>query len=102
MSYNGRLLAIPRDVSTLVFYRNRDLISTTPVNLDEFMQDLKSASEYGVSYERNVYYMFPYVMTMGEDIYNPDKSLQFYKNLEGRFAPTPADIGSLTQDVSKN
>ncbi len=97
LSYNGRLLAIPRDVSTLVFYRNRDLISTTPVNLDEFMQVLKSAPEYGVSYERNVYYMFPYVMTMGEDIYNPDKSLQFYKNLEGRFAPTPADIGSLTQ-----
>lgn len=61
------------------------------------MQVLKSAPEYGVSYERNVYYMFPYVMTMGEDIYNPDKSLQFYKNLEGRFAPTPADIGSLTQ-----
>lgn len=97
LSYEGKLLAIPRDVSTLVFYRNRDLISETPRNLDEFMQVLKTAPKYGVSYERDVYYMFPYVMTMGEDIYNPDKSLKFYKNLEGRYAPTPAEVGSLTQ-----
>ena len=97
LSYGGKLLAIPRDVSTLVFYRNRDLISTVPKNLDEFMEVLKSAPDYGVSYERDVYYMFPYVITMGEDIYHPEKSLKFYKNLEGRFAPSPADVGSSTQ-----
>lgn len=96
MSVEGKLLAIPRDVSTLVFYRNKNMISKTPENLDEFMQVISRSPKYGVSYERDVYFMFPYVLTMGEDIYHPEKSLEFYKNLEGKYAPTPSEVGSLT------
>lgn len=96
LSYNGKLFAIPRDISNLVFYRNRDLISGTPKNLEELIKIVSKSKQYGISYERDVYFMFPYVMTMEEDIYNPDKSLAFYKNLEGKYAPTPAEVGSST------
>lgn len=97
LSYEGRLLAIPRDVSTLVFYRNKDLIKTTPANLDEFLDSISRSHEYGVSFERDAYFMFPYSLTMGEDVFEPKKSLDFYKSLEGTYAPTPAQTGSLTQ-----
>jgi len=96
LSVGGKLYAIPRDVSTLVFYRNKSLISETPENLEEFMQVIAKSPKYGVSYERDVYFMFPYSLTMGEDVFHPQKSLEFYKNLEGKYAPTPSEIGSLT------
>lgn len=96
LSYENKLLAIPRDVSNLVFYRNRDLISETPKNLDELINILSKSPKYGISFERDVYYMFPYAMTMGENIYNPQKSLSFYKKLEGKYAPTSSEVGSLT------
>lgn len=96
LSYEGKLLAIPRDISNLVFYRNRDLISETPNNLDDLIKIISKCPKFGISYERDVYFMFPYVMSMGEDIYNPHKSLDFYKNLEGKYAPTPSQVGSST------
>ncbi len=96
LSYEGRLYAVPRDISNLVFYRNRDRIKDTPETLDELMEILEESNKYGVSYERDVYFMFPYILTMGEDIYHPDKSLKFYKNLEGKYAPSPEDVGSST------
>lgn len=96
LSNKGKLYAIPRDVSTLVFYRNKDLINQTPKNLTELQEVLEKSPKYGVSYERDVYFMYPYVLTMNEDIYNPKKSLEYYKNLEGKYAPTPSDVGSST------
>lgn len=97
LSYEGKLLAVPRDVSTLVFYRNKDLIKTAPADLDEFLDVVSKCQEFGVSFERDAYFMFPYSLTMGEDIFHPEKSLEFYKELEGKYAPTPAQAGSLTQ-----
>ena len=96
LSYDGKLYAIPRDVSTLVFYRNRDLVNQTPENLTELQEVLEKAPKFGVSYERDVYFMYPYVLTMKEDIYNPKKSLEYYKNLEGKYAPNPSEVGSST------
>ena len=96
LSVDGKLFAVPRDVSTLVFYRNKSLIKETPNNLGELLQAVSNTSEYGISYERDVYFMFPYVLSMGEDIYNPEKSLEFYKSLEGKYAPAPSEVGSLT------
>lgn len=97
LSYEGRLLATPRDVSTLVFYRNKSLIKTAPNDLEDFLDVISKSPKYGVSFERDVYFMFPYSLTMGEDVFHPEKSLEFYKGLEGKYAPTPAEIGSLTQ-----
>ena len=96
LSYNNKLLAIPRDISTLIFYRNKTLIKRTPKNLEELTKILSSSPQYGISYERDMYYAFPYILTLKENIYSPKKSIEFYKNLEGNFAPTPSEIGSLT------
>lgn len=96
MSCDGRLYAIPRDISNLVFYRNKNLINKTPKNLQDLTEILKHCKEFGISYERDVYFMFPYTLTMGEDIYNPNKSLEFYKGLEGKYAPSPSQVGSST------
>lgn len=96
LSYEGKLLAIPRDISNLVFYRNKNLISETPNNLDDLTKIISKCPKFGISFERDAYFMFPYVITMGEDIYNPQKSLEFYKNLEGNYAPTPSQVGSST------
>lgn len=96
LSYEGRLYAIPRDVSNLVFYRNRELINETPESLEELVKILRNSKKFGVSFERDVYFMYPYVLTMGEDIYHPQKSLEFYKSLEGKYAPSPSDVGSST------
>lgn len=96
LSYEGKQLAIPRDISNLVFYRNKSLIKTKPKNLDELMNVISDVKPYGISYERDMYFMFPYVLTFNEDIYNPKKSLEFYKNLEGKYAPNPSEVGSST------
>ena len=96
MSIDGKLYALPRDISTLVFYRNKNLVKTTPKNLDELILAIKDIKPYGISFEKDLYFMLPYVLTMKEDIYNPQKSAEFYKNLEGKYAPTSSEVGSLT------
>ena len=40
--------------------------------------------------------MLPYILTFGEDIYNPQQSLEFYRSLEDKYAPKPSEIGSST------
>ena len=96
MSIDGTLYAVPRDISTLVFYRNKNLVKTKPQNLDELIPAIKDVKPYGVSFEKDIYFMLPYVLTMKEDFLNPQKSAEFYKSLEGKYAPTASQVGSLT------
>lgn len=96
MSYENKVLAIPRDVSTLVFYRNKTLIPQKPQNLEELINSISKSKYFGISCERNLYFMLPYILTFGEDIYNPQKSLEFYRTLENKYAPSPSEIGSST------
>ena len=97
MSYKNNLYAIPRDISNLVFYRNKELVQKTPQTPSELIDAIKDVKPYGISYERNIYFMLPYVLTFNEDIYHPRNSLKFYRSLEGKYAPTPDKIGSSTQ-----
>ena len=96
MSIDGKLYAVPRDISTLVFYRNKNLVKTQPQNLDELIPAIKDVKPDGVSFEKDIYFMLPYVLTMKEDFLNPQKSAEFYKSLEGKYAPTASQVGSLT------
>ena len=96
MSIDGTLYAVPRDISTLVFYRNKNLVKTKPQNLDELIPAIKDVKPYGVSFEKDIYFMLPYILTMKEDFLNPQKSAEFYKSLEGKYAPTASQVGSLT------
>ena len=96
MSYEGSLLAAPRDISNLVFYRNRELTDSTPSDINELINAASKIKPYGMSAERDVYFMLPYILTFGENIYTASESIKFYKSLEGKSAPAPSDIGSST------
>ena len=95
LSYENKKLAVPRDVSNFVFYYNKNIVNKPVVkNLDEFRNLLSQVSKngvYGVSYERDVFMAEPYTMTLGFD-----KGIEFYKDLEGKYAPPPSDVGSST------
>ena len=97
LKYNGKLYAIPRDISNFVFYYNKDI--TGEINPDWTFEDFEkilkkstTKNHYGVSFEEDIYWASPYTLTLGFD-----KGIEFYKNLEGRYAPTPAQTGSSTQ-----
>lgn len=97
MRYDGRLYAIPRDISNFVFYYNKNITGEINSNwtFDDFEKLIKKIStkeHYGVSFERDVYLASPYTKTLGFD-----KGIEFYKSLEGVYAPTPAQVGSSTQ-----
>ena len=97
LSYNGRLLAVPRDISNFVFFYNKNLV---PKNFNknwtfqEFVNTINSNPQkpcYKVSYERDIYWAEPYIMTLGRN-----EGIEFYKHLEGKYAPKPSEIGSST------
>lgn len=96
MSYKGKLLAIPRDISNLVFYRNRELTDSTPSDINELISTASKIKPYGISAERDVYFMLPYILSFNESLYKAPKSTELYKSLERKSAPSPSDIGSST------
>lgn len=95
LSYQGKILAIPRDISNLVFYYNKNLVGKeidSTWTFNDFENLIKSVKNgYGVSYERDIYWAEPYIMTLGYD-----KGIELYKNLEGKYAPSPSEVGSST------
>ena len=97
MTINGKCLAVPRDISNFIFFYNKDVLGFSPkenMTIEEFYSLVKkynSAEHFGVSYEQDVFKAEPYLLTMGFE-----NGMSFYKNLEGKYAPTPADVGSST------
>ena len=96
LSYDGKLYAVPRDISNFVFYYNKNITGEINPNwtFDDFQKLIKKSTNfnhYGVSYERDIYWASPYTLTLGFD-----KGIEFYKNIEGKYAPSPAQVGSST------
>ena len=93
LSLEGKIYAIPRDISTLVFYYNKDLVTLpSEWTFSGFISALESSKgDYAVSFERDIYWAMPYVLTLQED-----EGIKFYKNLEGKYAPNPSQVGSST------
>ena len=97
LSYNGKLYAVPRDISNFVFYYNKDITGDIAPNwtfndLKKLLKKISNKNSYSISFERDIYWASPYTLTLGFD-----EGIKFYKSLEGNYAPTPAQIGSLTQ-----
>ncbi len=96
LSYNGKLFAIPRDISNFVIYYNKDITGEINPNwnFDDFKKIIEKSTNskhYGISYERDIYWASPYTLTLGFD-----EGIKYYKGIEGKFAPTPAQVGSST------
>ena len=97
LSYRGKIYAIPRDISNFVFFYNKNIVGEINPDwtFDDFKRIIKettNSNHFGVSYERDIYWASPYTLTLGFE-----KGIDFYKNIEGKFAPTPAQVGSSTQ-----
>ena len=97
MSYDKKLLAVPRDISNFVLYYNKSIVKEpdcSNLSFEQFDGMLKKYTDknhYGIGIERDIFYAEPYILTLGYD-----KGIEYYKNLEGKYAPNPAQIGSLT------
>lgn len=114
LSNKGILLAIPRDISNLVLYVNKDLLPQykkiqTLKDLLELSQSATKNGTYGISFEEDVYWALPYLAYYGggiidmnsKNIFSTKESqegLKFYKDLKDKYkvAPNKSQVGSST------
>lgn len=113
MSYKGKLLGVPRDISDLVLYVNLD--KTSLPDMDWTLEDLTnkckvlaSDKTFCISYEDTLYWASPYLAYFGggvldnnlNPIINSEQSrtaIDFYKNLKVKgYAPGKSQVGSST------
>ena len=115
LSWNGKLYAIPRDVSNLVVFYNKDLFDrkniTYPIsewNFDDFLktaQKLTDKNTFGVSFEEDPLFYLPYLMSNGGGILPSEiekkgsqYGLNFYADLRKKYhvAPLKSESASAT------
>ena len=119
LSVSGKLYAVPRDISVLMVYYNKDLFDKFGVSypnkswslkdLEEKAHKLTSNKTWGISYEPNIYYAYPYIRNLGSEILNSDcvqetekknfkAAIKYYKNMAYLYhiAPMTSQIGSKT------
>jgi len=114
LSYEGRLLAVPRDISELVFYINLDKQKLPPQSwtIEDMLNIARTSTQngvFGISYEDNTLYLMPYLRYFGGDVldhdgnyvYNSEEStraVDFYKSLRDLYhaAPLKSQAGSST------
>lgn len=123
MKYKNKIYAVPRDVSNLVFFYNKDLfdkqkvqypnVNWTLEDLLEKAKKLTNATSFGISFEEKPLFFLPYMLYYGgfgkedsENYFNQDvlnkpenkKGLDFYADLRKKYkvAPTKEKIGSAT------
>lgn len=123
MKFKGKIYALPRDVSSLVFFYNKDLFKKHGVSyptknwtLEDLLnkaQKLTAKDTFGISFEEKPLYYLPYMLYYGgwgvndtanyfkENVLDkPEnkKGLVFYADLRRKYhvAPRKEEIGSAT------
>lgn len=108
LSYDNKILGIPRDLSILVLYINKDLIKLPSKNmtLEELVDYIRKNSNknaWGISFEEDIFFAEPYLSYFGEKIeenFDTRNSigLNYYLDLRDKYhiAPKKSEIGSLT------
>lgn len=120
MRYSETLYAIPRDLSNLVVYVNRDRFKQAGLEVpatDWTMRDLLAVSKrltrdtdgngepdvFGVSFDKRPLFWMPYVWSFGGDMFSADlarctleapaaeDALQFYADLQQRHGVAPGE-----------
>ena len=111
LSWKGVLYAVPRDVSNLVIFYNKDLFDKYGVSypdkswtFDDFLrtsQALTCDGHFGISFEEDSLFFLPYLMSEGGGILSDDLSneivksensqngLQFYADLRKKYHTAP-------------
>ncbi len=115
LSWEGKLYAIPRDVSNLVVFYNKNIFDEKHVaypknnwTLNEYLETAKkltSSNIFGTSFDENPLFYLPYIMSNGGGIL-PDKintketqdSINFYADLRKKYhvAPLKSESASAT------
>lgn len=122
MTYENRLLAIPRDVSTLVIFYNKDLFDKNNLaypnenwNMTDFLNTAKALSNngvYGISFEENSLFYLPYMRVFnggilsqnGEQIMNTEnsqKGIQYYSDLRNKYNVAPKKYQSASETMAQ-
>ena len=116
LSVDGKVYAVPRDISVLMIYYNKDLFDIcgvkypsrdwTLADLENISKKLTNKNTFGISYEPDIYYALPYIgyfLNGANDVLQSDSKefkdgISFYKGLafKSHYAPTPSEVGSLT------
>ncbi len=124
LSQNGKIYAIPRDLSNLVIFYNKDLFKKYGVkepfenwDLDDLLDISKEITHlpnvFGISFDEFPLFYLPYMTTCGgwskydtENYFNKEvlhnetnaKGLNFYANLRKKYhlAPTKSETASAT------
>ena len=120
MTYDNKLLAVPRDASNMVIYYNKDLFNKYNIpypkenwTFDDLLKigkEFKKHNIFGISFEGNPIFYLPYLMSNGGGILSDDlkniiinqknsqKGLNFYADLRNKYniAPKKFQSSSLT------
>ena len=120
LSYKNKLYAVPRDVSNLVVYYNKDLFDKYNVpypnrywSFEDFLVFAQKLTKdtnkdgkpdvFGVSFEEDSFYYLPYLMSEGGGILSDDlkeqiidtpqsqKGLHFYSDLRNKYHVAPTE-----------
>lgn len=118
LSYNGVLYAIPRDVSNLVVYYNKDLFDKKKIpypksfwNMDTFLSTAKKLTDensFGVSFEEDPMFYLPFLMSNGGGIL-PDEiqkaesqeAIKFYADLRKKYHVAPLKFESASATMAQ-
>lgn len=113
---NGKLYAVPRDISALVIYVNKNIVKEKEIKLSS-LDDLKSLAKkytndehFGINYEEDPLFWLYFLAANGGGAVSDDlnsiiidkkestDALNLYANLANKYhvAPTKAQIGSMT------
>lgn len=130
LSYNNKLYAIPRDVSTLVVYYNKDIFKKYNVALpskywsfDDFLilakkltKDTNNDGEtdiWGISFEEDLLFYLPYLMSESGGVLSDDlktliidtpesqKGLHFYADLRNKYHVAPTKVESASATMAQ-
>lgn len=115
LSWKGKLYAIPRDVSNLVIYYNKDLFDKKHIkypnknwNFNDFLeisQKLTDENTFGISFEEDPLFYLPYLMSncggiLPEEINKKESqnAINFYADLRKKYhtAPLKSESASAT------
>lgn len=124
LSWNGKLYAIPRDVSNLVVFYNKSLFDAAGVkypspdwSMNDFLKIAQKLTNYpnvfGVSFEEDVMFYLPYLMSEGGGILSDDlsheiinepqsqKGLNFYADLRKKHHVSPSNSESASATMAQ-
>lgn len=130
LSYNNKLYAVPRDVSTLVIYYNKDIFDIYGISYPDknwTFNDFLAISQmltkdtnqdgkidlWGISFEEDLLFYLPYLMSEGGGVLSDNlktsiiktpeskKGLQFYSDLRNKHHVAPTRAESASETMAQ-